>query len=160
MHDHASAPPREVHSDRARIPRARSLPSSKPFRTAVFFTSIHYLGLVVSVTALACFFLEPSQEATRILVGGMAFSAFTWLIAFFKRRSTFCPLCKGTPLLNTGAHTHIRARRFLPLNHGTTAIFSIMSTQKFRCMYCGSDYDLLKPPTRLLHGDPPEPTDY
>lgn len=153
MQDHASSPPQEIQPDRVRIPRARSLPSARPFRTAVFATSIHYLGLVVSATALVCFFLEPSQEATRILVGGMIFSAITWLIAFFKRRATFCPLCKGTPLLNTGAHTHIRAWRLFPLNHGTTAIFSIMTTQKFRCMYCGSDYDLLKPPTRLLHGD-------
>lgn len=153
MHDHASNPPQEVQSDRVRVARARSLPSARPFRVAVLATSIHYLGLVVSATALGCFFLEPSQEASRILVGGMVFSAISWLIAFFKRRETFCPLCKGTPLLNTGAHTHIRAWRIPPLNHGTTAVLSIMSTQKFRCMYCGSDYDLLKPPTRLLHGD-------
>lgn len=160
MHDHASSTREEIQMDRVRIPRARSLPSSKPFRTAVFFTSIHYLGLVVTITALVCFFLEPSQDATRIFVGGMVFSAITWLIAFFKRRSTFCPLCKGTPLLNTGARTHVRARRLLPLNHGTTATLSIMTMQKFRCMYCGSDYDLLKPPTRLLHGDPHDHADY
>jgi len=153
MHDHASSTAHEIHPEKARVPRARSLPSAKPFRVAVVFTSIHYLGLVASVTALVCFFLEPSQAASRILVGGIVFSAITWLIAFFKRRSTFCPLCKGTPLLNTGARTHVRARRLFPLNHGTTATLSIMCCQKFRCMYCGSDYDLLKPRTRLLYQD-------
>ncbi len=120
---------------------------------AVFFTSMHYLGLVVTATALVAFFLEPSQPASRILVGGMVYSGISWLFAFFKRRSTFCPLCKGTPLVNTGARTHARARRLYPLNHGMTATLSIMATQKFRCMYCGSDYDLLKPSSRL-HGTP------
>lgn len=153
MHDHASFNPHAIQQEKARVPRARSLPSAKPFRVAVFFTSIHYLGLITSVTALVCFFLEPSQAASRILVGGIAFSALTWLIAFFKRRATFCPLCKGTPLLQTGARTHVRARRVFPLNHGTTATLSIICCQKFRCMYCGSDYDLLKPRTRLLYGD-------
>lgn len=144
------------HSDpsaKARVHRARSLPSARPFRVAVFFSSVHYLGLVVSVTGLVAFFLEPTQAASRILLGGMVFSAFSWLIALFKRRSVHCPLCKGTPLINTGARTHVRARRLFPLNHGVTATLSIMATQKFRCMYCGSDYDLLKPSSRL-HGFP------
>jgi hypothetical protein len=118
----------------------------------VFFTSIHYLGLVVAVTALVCVLLEPSQLAVRVLLGAMLFSACSWLVAFFKRRSTFCPLCKGTPLINSGARVHTRAWRLYPLNHGVTAVVSIMATQRFRCMYCGSDYDLLKPPTRLLAG--------
>jgi hypothetical protein len=119
---------------------------------AVFASSIHYLGLVVAVTALVCVLLEPGQPAVRVLVGGMIFSAVSWLIAFFKRRSTFCPLCKGTPLINSGARVHTRAWRLFPLNHGVTATLSIMTCQKFRCMYCGSDFDLLKPPTRLLYG--------
>lgn len=153
MNDDASTTTRAISPEKARVSRARSLPSAQPFRVAVFFSAIHYLGLIVSLTALGCFFLEPSQDATRILLGGMIFSALAWLIAFFKRRSTFCPLCKGTPLLNTGARTHIRARRFFPFNHGVTATLSILSSQKFRCMFCGSDFDLLKPPTRLLYGD-------
>ncbi len=138
-------------SHRARVPRARSLPSARPFRVAVFFTTIHYLGIVATITALVAFFLEPTQAASRIFIGGMLFSAVTWLIAFFKRRGTYCPLCKGTPLINTGARTHARAQRLLPFNHGVTATLSIIAMQKFRCMYCGSDYDLLKPSSRL-HG--------
>ncbi len=138
--------------DPARIPRARSLPSASPFRAAALFFALHYLGLIVTFTALAAFAREPSQLASRILIGGIAFSAITWFIAYFKRRSTYCPLCKGTPLVNSGAHTHVRAKRIFPFNHGITATLSILATQKFRCMYCGSDFDLLKPPTRLLHG--------
>lgn len=141
-----------VRPEPARILRARSLPSARPFRIAVFFSSLHLLGLIVMLTGLVCFILEPSRGASRILLGGMAFSALFWLIAFFKRRSALCPLCKGTPLANSGAHTHIRARRLRPFNHGFTATLSILATQRFRCMYCGSDFDLLKPPTRLLHG--------
>ena len=152
MHEHTSNSPHTIPPGKARILRARSLPSARPFRMAVFFTSVHYLGLVVSVTALACVLLEPGQLAVRVLLVAMAFSAGSWLVAFFKRRSTFCPLCKGTPLINSGARVHTRAWRLYPLNHGVTAVLSIMATQRFRCMYCGSDYDLLKPPTRLLGG--------
>lgn len=141
-----------VPDDRARVPRARSVPSARPFRVAVFFTSLYFLGLIATVTALVGFALQPSLLASRLLVAGIVFSAFTWLIAYFMRREVHCPLCKGTPLLNSGALPHTRARRIGPLNHGVSAVISIMATQKFRCMYCGSDYDLLKPRTRLLHG--------
>jgi hypothetical protein len=70
-----------------------------------------------------------------------------WIIAFFKRRAAHCPLCKGTPLLNSGARPHAKARRFYPFNHGMTATLSIIATQRFCCMYCGSDFDLLKTPS-------------
>jgi hypothetical protein len=157
MPDHASSSSHSISPAKARIARARSLPSARPFRVAVFFSSVHYLGLIATATALACFFHQPSEEAMRIFVGGLIFSAISWLIAFFKRRSAYCPLCKGTPMVNSGAHVHVRARRLLPFNHGVTATLAILTTQKFRCMYCGSDFDLLKPRTRILYGDAEEP---
>ena len=155
MPDHVSSIPDPSPSGRERVQRARSLPNSRPFRVAVFFASIHYLCLIASATAFGAFLTKPSAAASHILVAGIALSAISWLIAFFKRRSVSCPLCKGTPLINSGACTHSRARRLPPLNHGTTAILSILATQKFRCMYCASNYDLLKPPTRLLRGTDP-----
>jgi hypothetical protein len=88
----------------------------------------------------------------RTVVGGILFSALTWLIAFFKRRGAFCPLCKGTPLINSGARAHIQARRIPPFNYGVSAILSIIANQKFSCMYCGSYFDLLKPPTHRRRG--------
>ncbi len=138
-------------SARTRVHRARSLPSAKPFRVAVWFATTHYLCIVATLTALAMALTHPQPLATGFFVGGLVFCAITWLLAFFKRRSTHCPLCKGTPLLNTGARVHARAWRLYPLNHGVTAVVSIMACQKFRCMYCGSDYDLLKSSSRL-HG--------
>lgn len=113
---------------------------------------IHYLGLVTTVTSFVCYLMAPSELASRFIVGGLIFSATSWLLTFFKRRAAHCPLCKGTPLVNSGAHTHTKAVRILPFNHGITAVLSIIATQKFRCMYCGSDYDLLKPPSHLLVG--------
>ncbi|MEO8617690.1 MAG: hypothetical protein ABI600_21355 [Luteolibacter sp.] len=113
---------------------------------------IHFLGIVATITALVSFIRQPSELATNIIIGGIIFSAVTWFLAFFKRRATFCPLCKGTPLINSGALTHSKAIHIFPFNHGTTATFSIIATQRFRCMYCGSDFDLLKPPSRLLVG--------
>jgi hypothetical protein len=138
--------------EKAKVLRARSLPSRSPFDTAVIFSMIHYLGIVTTVTSLVSYLVMPSVLASSFVGGGLAFSAISWLLAFFKRRTAYCPLCKGTPLVNSGAHTHTKAFRLLPFNHGTTAMLSIIATQKFRCMYCGSDYDLLKPPSRLLIG--------
>lgn len=133
----------------ARPLRARSLPSSRPFTVAVFFAALHYLGLITTLTAFVLFFMEPSELAPKVILGGMGFSALTWLIAFFKRRVAHCPLCKGTPLINSGALAHSRATRLYPFSHGVTATLSILATQRFRCMYCGSDFDLLKTPSHL-----------
>jgi hypothetical protein len=129
--------------------RARSLPSSRPFTVAVVWSALHYLGVITTITAFALFFREQSQLAVKVILGALAFSVATWLIAFFKRRSAFCPLCKGTPLINSGALAHSRARRIYPFNHGVSATFSIIASQTFCCMYCGSDFDLLKTPSHL-----------
>jgi len=149
MPESTPATPPDV-PEKARVPRARAVPTARPFRVAVFFAALHFLGLIATATALAGFFLRPSLLASCFLLGGLVFCAVSWLIAYFKRRAVHCPLCKGTPLINSGALPHIRAHRIRPFNHGTSAVLSILATQKFRCMYCGSDYDLLKPRTRLL----------
>lgn len=159
MHDHAPSSSQTIQPAVSRVQRARSLPSARPFRVAVFFSAIHFLGFIGGATALVCVLLKPGQMAVNLFVGCMIFSAITWLVAYFKRRGAFCPLCKGTPLINSGARVHARAWRLFPLNHGMTATLSVMVVQKFRCMYCGSDYDLLKPRTRLLHGDPVDAED-
>ena len=138
---------------RTRVALARSLPSRKSYDQAVFLSILQYFGMFTAGTALVCFIIQPSHLATRLIIGGTSFAAFTWFIGLFKRRSTFCPLCKGTPLINTGARTHSRAFRLHPFNHGVTATLSILATQRFRCMYCGSDYDLLKVPSHRRTGD-------
>ncbi len=129
--------------------RPRSLPSSRPFTVAVVWSALHYLGAITMITAFALFFKDQSPLAVKVIVGSLAFSVATWLVAFFKRREAHCPLCKGTPLINSGARAHSRAVRFYPFNHGVSATFSIIATQTFRCMYCGSDFDLLKTPSHL-----------
>lgn len=92
------------------------------------------------------------------MIAGTVFTIVTWLIASFKRRSALCPLCRGTPLINSGALAHSKAVRFPPLNHGVSAIISIIATQRFCCMYCGSSFDMLKTPSHLRgkDGDGPD----
>jgi hypothetical protein len=145
-------PQRIVEHAETKAHHARSLPSRRPYDMAVLFCVIHYLGIIATVTAFVIFFREPSLLAVRFIVGGLIFCAITWLIAYLKRRSTFCPLCKGTPLANSGARTHKNAVRIFPFSHGVTAVFSILATRRFSCMYCGSDFDLLRPPSHRLLG--------
>ena len=150
MQDRTSKAQKSISPAKSKMLRARSLPSRRPFDVAVAFSMVHYLGIVTTITAFVCYFRAPSQMASKFIVAGIIFCAFTWLFAFFKRRATHCPLCKGTPLINSGALTHTKAVRLFPFNHGVTATLSIIATQRFRCMYCGSDFDLLKPPSHLL----------
>ena len=132
--------------------RARSLPHRGPFQIAVGFTVVHYLCLIATITLLVLFARNPAPETAYPVGGGIIASFVTWFIAFFRRRSARCPLCKGTPLLNTRASTHMKARRLPPFNYGTTAVLSIVFAHRFRCMYCGTPYDLLKTPSSRLGG--------
>lgn len=129
--------------------RARSLPSSAPFDVAVFFSKLHFLGLIMILTSIGLFVNEPSQLTVRLILISIGFSVLTWILGFFRRRKAYCPLCKGTPLINSGARPHSGARRIFPFNHGVSATLSIIATQRFCCMYCGSDFDLLKTPSHL-----------
>ena len=124
----------------------------------MFFGAAHFLCVIVTLTAAVVFFTDQSRLASQLLLGGMAASVATWLLSFIKRRGVYCPLCKGTPLVNSGARPHVKARRIPPFNHGTTAMFSLLACQRFRCMYCGENFDLMKPSNRILYGDDTEPS--
>lgn len=129
-------------------PRLRSVPYRTAFYQATFWTILHLFCIVATVTTLAIFFINHKtigiDHYKRMIIFFAGASVFTLIISYYKRRNARCPLCLGTPLLNTGALAHKRSFALGPLNHGYTAILSIACTQKFRCMYCGTGYDLLK----------------
>lgn len=127
--------------------RARSVHDKGPYKLAVFLMLVHYLCIVALVTCVVIFILNPKQASVPPLIGSIAATLFTWLVAFVKRRSVRCPLCKGTPLLDSGASKHSKAYRLPPLNYGNTAIVGILFLSRFRCMYCGTPYDMLKKPS-------------
>lgn len=102
------------------------------------------LGLATTLAASVISFYDPSPLVLGLITGGLIFSGVMWIIGVFKRRSAYCPLCRGTPLINSQARVHTRATRLPPFNHGFTALLSILATHRFRCMYCGTDYDLFK----------------
>lgn len=135
-----------------RRPPARSLPTAWPFTRATICSALHYLGIVGAFTTAMAFLLRPDRVTCNVFLGCLAFCVVTWPVAFFMRRAALCPLCRGTPLASSGARPHARGVRIYPLNHGVTATLSILATQKFRCMYCGSDFDLMKPPSRRRGG--------
>jgi hypothetical protein len=127
--------------------RARSVHDKRPYQLAVFFMLVHYLCIVALVTCVVIFVLNPGQVSVPPLIGSIVATLFTWLVAFVKRRSVRCPLCKGSPLLDGGAVKHVKAYRLPPLNYGNTAVMGILFLSRFRCMYCGTPYDLLKKPS-------------
>ena len=127
------------------VTRARSIHNKQPFTVAVVFTLLHYLCVIGVLTCIVILVLSPSPRNVVLpLVISFAASLVTWLISHLRRRSARCPLCKGSPLLESGAVKHSKAYRLPPLNHGATAVFGILFVNRFRCMYCGTPYDLLK----------------
>lgn len=131
--------------------RDRSVPHKRPFAIALVLAALHYLSLVATAAAMFMFILRGDGLSAKLLAGTVILSTFTWVLSFLKRRTARCPLCKGTPYLESGAETHRKATRIFPLNHGTSAIVSSLFTQRFRCMFCGTRYDLLKPSTKRRH---------
>jgi len=140
--------------------RARSVPHRQVFVRAVVISAIHYLGILAAATTLVVFFIQPTPLATKVFILCIAFTGFTWLVSFFKRRQTHCPLCKGTPLINSGALAHQKATKIFPFNYGVSATLSIIATQKFRCMYCGTLFDMLKTPSHHLGSGDSKYQDY
>jgi hypothetical protein len=127
--------------------RCRSVPYRRPFIVAILYTLVFYIALVGFVTLVVTFFLVP-QEMKRIvayLVAAMLPACgILWTISYFKRRKASCPLCKCTPFLDNLAHKHQKAFKVRPFNHGTTAVFNVVLSQRWRCMYCGTPFDILK----------------
>jgi hypothetical protein len=126
----------------------RSMTYSGKFYVAIFWTLLHLFCIVATLSALALFLFNhktnPSPFYLYSFLGGLLLTFITLAISFFKRRAASCPLCRGTPLLNSGALAHKKSYRLPPFNHGFTALLSIVFTQRMSCMYCGTKYDLLK----------------
>ncbi|MGJ8697247.1 MAG: hypothetical protein ACSHYF_13095 [Verrucomicrobiaceae bacterium] len=119
---------------------------------AATYMAILYLLLVALLTSAAVYAVVQTKASAYLLVAIMAATLLTWCASLFKRREARCPLCKGTPLLNTGAHLHEKAYKLPLLNHGNTNAVRTIFTQRLRCMYCGTPYDFLKPVTDPIGG--------
>ena len=127
--------------------RDRSVPYKKPFIIAVISMLMFYLAMIGLATAIIAFVFstkELQHRAAYIIAGLLGSSIFLWIFAFLMRRKANCPLCKCTPLLDNLALKHQKATKLWPLNYGNTAILGILFNQRWRCMYCGTPFDILK----------------
>ncbi|MEP4076622.1 hypothetical protein [Haloferula sp.] len=122
----------------------RSLPHKRPFIAAALLALVHYLSLIAAIT-LGYILTRVEKPDVKIgFIVAIGIFALSWLIGYFRRASAKCPLCKGTPLLDSAASKHKKAYRLRPLNYGTTAQISLLMGHRFRCMYCGTGFDLLR----------------
>jgi len=137
--------------------RSRSVPHKRPFLSAIFWTLLHWFALCLFGAALVSLIIHRDLHTAYLAAGALAGAGLTWLFSFLKRRNARCPLCKGTPYLNTGAAPHREAVRIPPLNHGITAMLSTILRLRFRCMYCGTPYDFLKPTHKSRNRNQSEP---
>lgn len=127
----------------------RSLPHKRPYIEASILALLHYLSLIAVITLAIILARVGDSEAKIGFVVAVIVFALTWLFGFFRRSTAKCPLCKGTPLLDNAASKHKNAHRLQPLNYGTTAQLSLLFSHRFRCMYCGTGFDLTRKSSTL-----------
>lgn len=143
-------PPKSPHQ---RANRSLSLHHKKPFIVALIATLCFW---VVSVACLTCFISiillgkSKGTPMTKLLIALLILSIILWFFAYLQRRRARCPLCKASPFLGTLSHTHPKAERVLFLGPQTTAILKALFTLRWRCMHCGTPFDLLKKTDRRL----------
>jgi hypothetical protein len=106
---------------------------------------LNWLAAVAVLTCIPILLMSVTPRTVGMLIGSVSAYGITSLISFLIRRKVLCPLCKGTPLANSRAHVHPKATRIFPLDHAASAVCRLIFTQTFRCMYCASAFDLLKP---------------
>lgn len=128
--------------------RYRSVPNRSVYRSAVLWTLLHAVFVLSSIGLLFWFCFHHPLLAFKpyrpFFIVGIVGSLLTLIISYSKRRNARCPLCLGTPLRDSGALAHKKAETWGPLDPAHTAMVQILFTQKFRCMYCGTRYDLRK----------------
>lgn len=133
---------------------ARSLPFKRAYVAAMVVTFLHYMAVVATATLTFILIRTQDRQVALWLAISLAGIAVTWVIGYIFRRTAKCPLCKGTPLLDNRASKHVKAVRIRPLNYGASALLHLTFSYRFRCMYCGTPFDLLrKPGHHLEHGD-------
>ena len=124
--------------------RARSLPHKYHYHTSFWWAALFYTNVLCIIAAGIGFFLNDSQNNAFLLIGLVFLAILVWPLGYLSRRKATCPLCKGTPLLDSRASKHEKAVRIFPFNYGTTNILKAIVARRLRCHFCGTPFDLLK----------------
>ena len=135
--------------------RARSLPHKYHYRVSVWWATLFCLLVLSILTAGVGFALNGTQFNAFLLIGLIFAAIPVWALGFLARKKASCPLCKGTPFLDSQASKHVKAVRVFPFNYGTTNLLRAFITRRFRCHFCGTPFDMLKTNLTLNREEPP-----
>ncbi|MGJ8723907.1 MAG: hypothetical protein ACSHYB_05065 [Roseibacillus sp.] len=135
--------------------RARSLPHKHFYRVSLCWAVVLYTLVLCIIAAGIGFALVDNVSNGYLLVALVLSALLVWVFSFFSRKKATCPLCKGTPFLDSRASKHVKAVRILPFNYGTTNILRALVTRRFRCHFCGTPFDMLKTNLSTKNDHPP-----
>ncbi|MDQ8191183.1 hypothetical protein [Roseibacillus persicicus] len=124
--------------------RARSLPHKLHYHASLCWAVLFYMLLSFIAAAGVGFALDGNEKNAYLLIALTFLAIPVWLLGYLSRRKATCPLCKGTPLLDSQASKHVKAFRLFPLNYGNTNIVRAITTRRIRCHFCGTPFDMLK----------------
>jgi hypothetical protein len=108
---------------------------------ALFFL-LAYAGLAAFAVGLAGMVVVGGQEAGVLALAGLGLFALAKAFAFPLSRGLNCSLCHGGLMQSRRCQKHARAFRLPLLTHRASAVISLLTTGRFRCMYCGTPYRL------------------
>lgn len=124
--------------------RARSLPHKHHFHISLYWAVALYTIVASTLAAAIGFTRSDNQNNAYLLIGLVFVGILVWALGYLTRKKATCPLCKGTPFLDSQASKHVKAVRILPFNYGTTNMLKAIVARRFRCHFCGTPFDMLK----------------
>jgi hypothetical protein len=134
-------PPPEKEATRSSQASLRPFPA--PLDPCVL-GSLFLISVICFITSIGIYIANQSRQSAFLVIIILVLTLFLWLLSLFKRRTERCPLCHGTPYLNTAANKHVKATKLPFLNYGISNLMRTIFTRKFRWMFCGQLDDFLK----------------
>lgn len=101
-----------------------------------------YVALPATLYFTARLIIEPGQGWENWTIGAFAALLGSLLIGTILSAMTRCALCHGTPLLGKNCRKHALANKLPLLTYRASAIFHVLFTGRFRCMFCSTPFRL------------------
>lgn len=103
---------------------------------------ISYAALPATIYFTILLILEPQGGWHDAATGSLITFAASFVVGTILSAMTKCSLCHGSPLMPKKCRKHVLANKLPCLTYRASAIFHLIFTGKFRCMYCSTPFRL------------------
>ncbi len=125
----------------------RSTPHSGALLLGALSIAASWVSLLAVMVLLALKFSGHPGPWMEWLLPALCVFGVSFVLGLVLSLTKQCPLCRGTPLHNQRCFKHRLAQRWPLLTYRATTVLRILTTLRFRCMYCGTPFRLFKKPS-------------